>query len=269
MATEDFALTVEQRKQIAVDQLARLLFARFKRFASSTSGSPPFYTYNYGDERGAFLKGAGADSALLQRKFNDAWESLVERGVIRWIANRFYVDGVFQLTARGRASAIDKDWIDPADVELARIEQRIGAPVDPVVAAYLREAIASFYAERYLATMTCVGVAAERVAALLAGWLRSRSRSLPAAGDRPAPPALIEACRQALSELAAPPGAADSLAQMAGALTTLAHAYGATRDRAGEPVTPPADWDTAAVAAQLSALVHSYVPALYAILRLP
>ena len=265
-------LTDEEKDNIAIDQLARLIFADMKQKAM-----PPYFNVNndslapFTGYQGPHFPNEPKQVRRLER-YNEALEILLDRGLLRWTSGALWNirDVTFQITTRGRRSDFDKGWVAPPEPAIAKLKSALtaSATLDAILEAYLSEAVGALYAERFLSVELNVGIVAERVARILwEQWLGHRVKQ-----TKPGQNAydLIQACRSGLAEIQGTFSGTelDSIRDMASVVDELGHIFRRTRNGAAHPEEPRVP-DETTVALQVATLLQTYVPMLYRVLAIP
>lgn len=253
-------LSAVEMSTISVEHLARRIFDWAKRRAG-TDGVHRIIEYLRC--RNEFA-GEHVDAAF-ELKFDDAFFRLVERGLIRWREGASYSTGNWTFTERGRGSNFGDVLVDDPEPALADLRATVGHDLDPVLSGYLREALAAYRAQRLTSAQICMGVVAERAAILLEGWLVQytslKTKSHRWASER------LEECAKALAELKGKrPDLEKVIEALEDAMTYLGEEYRATRNEVAHPILPPKP-DDDLLAAQLRALVRTYIPAVYRLIE--
>lgn len=244
---------------ITIDQLARECFRYFRE------NGRPGEVSRYLDFNTVADALAGGRSS---QKFEDAWFRLVDRGLIRWRSGGDYSQW-YMLTERGRTSRFHELAIDGPDEELARLVSKTG-PLDAVLDAYLAEAIRALRVDLVFSAQLALGIAAEQVAYLLQAWLLSRSNSKKLAHP-PNAAALIDECiveLEAVRKTRSGTPDEQAIRDMAEHMELLADVFRLSRNGVAHPKVVP-EHSADSVATQLGAVLRTYVPALYEVLRLP
>jgi hypothetical protein len=264
-------LTDEEKDNIALEQLARLIFADMKRKAM-----PPYFNVN-NDSLRPFIGYQGAhfpnDPNQVRRveRYNAALEILLDRGLLRWTGGDLwnFRDVAFQITTRGRRSDFDKGWVAPPEPAIGKLKSALtsSATLDIILEAYLSEAVGALYADRLLSVELNVGIVAERAARILCDqWLGNRVTQ-----TKPGQNAydLIQACRNGLAEIQSAFTGADleSIRDMASVVDELGHIFRRTRNEAAHPDQPRVP-DETTVGLQVATLLQTYVPMLYRVLAI-
>jgi hypothetical protein len=257
---------VDEIENMSVEELSRHIFADFKRKPEGRR-----------DYRG-MLRGwmpQGRSTSFVEEKWEEAWFLLVDLGLIRQtpdaIARRAYDD--FHLTARGKKSRYHELAFDEPNRELEKLQKRLDAPLDPVIQSYLREALNTVRDGHLLSCQFSLGVVAERVARVVAAWLKPlgcAEKLISKVSERTNAEDVIDAVIAGLKEFK---GERAEFAEVTGsmleALESLAQTYRRGRNEIAHPNPhEPPDPNEEFLRILAFNLLHTYVPQLYKLLAL-
>jgi hypothetical protein len=179
------------------------------------------------------------------------WELLLQ-GVLAPGKNSSNLHLPFLHVTEYGARCLEEDSLllhDP-DGYLARLEGRLGRPLDPVLLSYVRESVESFLCGRYLGALVTLGLAGERlldllVDALAKGIADRRERGALKRGVNGAGRSVerrFDVLRIYLERLSLPRALAEGLRiDLPGLVALSRH----SRDEEGLPIERPSDRETA------------------------